>query len=182
MNNEQIDAVIESIIAHEGGYVDHPNDTPTKYGITQTTLKQFLKRSVTRADVANLQRDDAKAIYHSEYVGPFVFIPNYRLANFMANATVQHGLPTAVGWLQKALGLVADGNLGPVTRTTCLQLSSDALMDVLFAVLQMRLKYYGNILQQNAGKRVFAAGWLNRIADDLIPPVPPPPMPFVPGG
>ncbi|MGN6124374.1 MAG: glycoside hydrolase family 108 protein [Sphingomonas oligoaromativorans] len=60
-----IDAMIEATIAKEGGYTDHPSDPggPTMFGITQAVARA----NGYMGDMRNLSRDQAKAIYRSEY-------------------------------------------------------------------------------------------------------------------
>lgn len=62
--NEKVDKMIDDIIRREGEYVDHPNDRggPTKYGITQKTLSQYLGYAAVKSDVQNLDIEVARAI------------------------------------------------------------------------------------------------------------------------
>lgn len=170
MNEKEIRAIIDSIVQREGGYVDHPNDVPTKYGITQDTLKRFLNQPVSKADIANLQRDDAESIYREEYVKPFEFITDLRLGNFLVNSAVQHGTEVAARWLQAALQVQVDGRLGPVTQAAYANVSPQTIPSLLLDLVQERLQFYANILHRRTSKWVFAAGWLNRLADDLTVP------------
>jgi len=56
-------------LQYEGGYVDNPRDPggPTNLGITIATLSHELGHQATRADVRNLTKAQASAIYRKKY-------------------------------------------------------------------------------------------------------------------
>ena len=98
-------------IGFEGGYVNNPADPggETKYGIS--------KRAYPNTDIANLTLDQAKAIYQSDYwskAGCQFCVP--ALACLVFDAAVNNGAGMAARWLQAALGVVADGVIGPQTQ------------------------------------------------------------------
>lgn len=57
------------ILAHEGGYVDHPKDPggATNLGITIKTLAAWRKRKVSKAEVKALTPADVIPIYKANY-------------------------------------------------------------------------------------------------------------------
>jgi lysozyme family protein len=63
------DAYMPELLRHEGGYVDHPRDPggATNMGVTIGTLAEWRGKPVTRADVRNLSRKEAAAIYRKKY-------------------------------------------------------------------------------------------------------------------
>ena len=65
--------IIDGILAHEGGFVNHPTDRggPTNFGITQGSLASWRKRDVTYGEMQALTVEEAKAIYRSLYLKPF---------------------------------------------------------------------------------------------------------------
>lgn len=157
--------IINGIIDAEGGYVDHPDDRggATKYGITQRTLSNFLGRPASMSDVSNLSRDVAYQIYLQQYVMPFRWITSARLRYFVINSAVQHGVPRAIRLLQMAANTVADGEIGPITRA---KVEAEPI-NTLLNMISHRAQFYAEILQRDKSQRVFAAGWLHRIAKDL---------------
>jgi len=117
-----IDTILDEIIRREGGYVNHPSDRggPTNFGITAQTLGAWRKlgRPATAAEVQALTETEARAIYRHQYItGPgFEVITHPALLHLLIDAGVHSGPKRAVQWLQAALGVTADGIIGPKTR------------------------------------------------------------------
>jgi lysozyme family protein len=63
------DVALARLLAHEGGYSNHPDDPggPTKFGITIGDYRRYVKADVTAADVRAISVDEAKAIYRRRY-------------------------------------------------------------------------------------------------------------------
>jgi len=80
--------------------------------------------------------------------------------NFIVNAGVQHGPSRAIKMLQEACGAPIDGKMGPITEQKAVSVKIERLVAI-------RCEYYADILTRDKSQRVFAAGWLNRIANDL---------------
>ena len=103
-------SAVEFVLAHEGGYVDHPSDPggETKYGIS--------KRAYPDLDIRNLSRDQAIAIYRQDYWIPCKaeqMPPGVGLLVF--DHTVNAGRASAARLLQRSIGVADDGVVGPIT-------------------------------------------------------------------
>jgi hypothetical protein len=63
------DEALRRLLAHEGGYSNHPSDPggPTNFGITLTDYRRYIKPDATAADVRAMSVDQAKAIYRKRY-------------------------------------------------------------------------------------------------------------------
>lgn len=63
------DAALRQLLAHEGGYSNHPSDPggPTNFGITLADYRRYVKRNATAADVKAMRVEEAKAIYRARY-------------------------------------------------------------------------------------------------------------------
>ena len=61
------EACLPLLLAHEGGFVEHPDDPggATKFGITGRTLARFRGAKVTREAVMALTRDEAGEVYRT---------------------------------------------------------------------------------------------------------------------
>ena len=112
MNNDVKfqEALKRFAVPNEGGYINHPNDWggETKYGIS--------RRWYPNEDISNLTRERANIILFRDYWKNRNInqLPDELAYRVFDNAIVQ-GQPTAVRNLQRALGVKADGQIGPNT-------------------------------------------------------------------
>ncbi len=158
--------VIEDILRREGGYVDHPQDRggPTNQGITLKTLRLYLGPNATLADLQALTREDAIKIYEKLYVFPFQWIEDERLFELLVDTGVNHGVPTAIRCLQRAIGVEPDGIIGAITKSTT-ESKLEWGYDLYSWIIKERVRIYGNLIRTDPGQKVFAAGWLRRLAE-----------------
>ena len=70
------------------------------------------------------------------------------------------GSVTAAKGIQKALGLVADGLVGPKTLAALNAADKAAVFSKIF---QARYKFFRNIVDRNPSQKIFLKGWLNRL-------------------
>lgn len=63
------DEALRRLLAHEGGYTNHPSDPggPTNFGITIYDYRKYVKPNATAADVRAMTVGEAKATYRSKY-------------------------------------------------------------------------------------------------------------------
>jgi lysozyme family protein len=63
------DDALRRLLAHEGGYTNHPFDPggPTNFGITIHDYRKYVKPGATAADVRAMGLDEAKTIYRKRY-------------------------------------------------------------------------------------------------------------------
>ena len=166
-----INRMLDDVIRREGGYVHDPVDRggPTKYGITQRTLRAWRGQVVTVADVRRLTRDEARAIYQRRYVDApgFATLPDPLRAQVVDDGVLS-GPRQATGDLQQAIGNVTvDGQLGPKTRAA---LRRRGVAVVHARLIQVRAQRIGRIVQRAPSQARFLNGWLTRItafAEDL---------------
>ena len=102
---ENIDELIDGLIAREGGFVDHPADKggPTRWGITQAVAR----RHGYMGQMENLPRNVAALIYTKQYWRTPAFDKVSQIAPILAeelfDTGVNMGTSTAIGFLQRAL-------------------------------------------------------------------------------
>ena len=169
-----LDQLLTEVIRREGGYVHDPADRggPTKYGITQRTLRAWRDQAVTAEDVRRLTTDEARAIYWRRYVDDPGFA---RLLDPLRAQVVDNGVLSgprqATCDLQQAIGNVTvDGQLGPKTRAA---LRRRVVRVVHARLIQVRAARIGRIVQRRPDQARFLTGWLTRItafALDLTEP------------
>jgi peptidoglycan L-alanyl-D-glutamate endopeptidase CwlK len=167
--SERFQRMNKFVALAEGGFVDDPRDKggATNMGITIRTLAEWRGTEVSVDDVRELSREEADAIYWSNYysICRCSELPE-RMAAVVYNCAVLSGPKRAIEIAQKAfnrLGLVADGEpldvdgiLGPMTigamRDTDATVLAEAFMDEQEAYLRT-LDNFGT----------FGAGWMNRM-------------------
>lgn len=112
------DRAIRVTLAHEGGYVDHPKDPggATNFGITHRTLAEWRGRPVTKDDVRAMSIGEAVAIYAARYWAPVRCddMPS-GVDLVLLDGSVNSGIGRGPKWVQQAVGVPADGKVGPVT-------------------------------------------------------------------
>lgn len=157
---------IDAIIDREGGYVDHNDDRggPTKFGVTLRTLDNWRDGPVTAEDVQRLTRGEAAEIYRQRYlIEPGLhLIADVAVRALAVDMSVNHGPHNAVKMLQQAAHVLADGRFGPKTQTAVNRMTPAALYRRLLAE---RGRFYGRIISNDHSQAVFAAGWMNRLAE-----------------
>lgn len=161
-----IDYVVKGIVNREGGFVNKKNDKggATKYGITIGTLQRWRNRKCSVQDVMDLTKEEAAEIYKSEYIEKpgFLRFGDDALAEQLIDTGVNHGTGGAIKILQRALGVPADGGIGPVTMAAAKKLKPH---QVYCRFIGERLTTYSRICERDETQLEFAAGWMNRVAE-----------------
>lgn len=146
------DRAFRLVVGHEGGYVNHPSDPggETKYGIS--------KRSYPHLNIARLTLDQAAEIYRNDYWRPLRCADfGWPVALVLFDGGVNSGVATAARWLQIAVGVKADGAIGPVTLAAATKREARDLASEIIArrlLLMAGLPTWG----------VFGLGWSRRLA------------------
>jgi lysozyme family protein len=172
--------IIADILRREGGFVNRADDPggPTNMGITQVDLAGWRGHPVTVADVQNLTRQEAEDIYTHRYIAEpgFGNLQDLNLRALLVDSGVLCGTQTAIRFLQRALGVVDDGVLGPQTLNAVWRVPNTALY---YRVCAERLRYFGRLITDNLTDKdrdgvpdnaEFAEGWLNRLAELIEEP------------
>jgi lysozyme family protein len=159
---ERFDRCLAEVLRLEGGYADDPRDPggPTRFGVTRAVLSESLGREASAQDVAALTEGEAAGIYRTHYWGPIgcAELPvGLDLVAF--DTAVNMGPGTSVRLLQAALGVAADGVVGPLTLEAAANRPAD---DTIHAMSALRRRRYRAL----AGFSAFGHGWLRR-ADDV---------------
>ena len=146
----------ETLLKHEGGFSDHAADPggKTRYGVTEAVAREV----GYRGDMKDLPLDLAKRIYKDKYwdsVKAEQLPPTCRYAVF--DAAVNSGPRQSIKWLQRSLGMLDDGIIGPKTLAAVNAANPDSLR---MRILGQRLKFMASLANWPA----FSRGWANRIA------------------
>lgn len=155
------DAALARLLAHEGGYSNHPSDPggPTNFGITIHDYRKYVKPGATAADVQAMKVDDAKRIYRNKYWDAMRCdeLPagvDYAVFDYGVNS----GIARAKKVLQRVVGVTDDGGLGPQTMQA---VRVCAPADIVRGICDERLDF----LQSLKTWPVFGKGWGRRVAE-----------------
>lgn len=160
MSTDNFNTVMLHIFEVEGGYVDHPRDPggATNMGITIGTLSRWRGRQVTKEEVQDLTKEEAKQIYLSYYWDEVDCDEwDSGLDLVMMDACVNSGPSQAVEWLQRAVEVSDDGVLGPITKAAVR--ASQSLLDLIRDCVRERRESVRSFRNYDT----FGRGWENRI-------------------
>lgn len=149
---------LDAVLVHEGGYVDHKKDPggATNMGITHATLSRWRKRRVTKTDVKHLSKNEAAEIYRAKYWLRSDDLPSgvdYCVFDYGVNS----GPSRAAKGLQRAIGVKADGVIGPLTLRA---VRDKPAKDIINIMCDKRLAW----LKRLKHWPTFGKGWARRIA------------------
>ena len=165
MAAEQFDEALKRVLVHEGGYANHPADPggATNKGVTQRVYDGWRRRQgKALASVRHITATEVAAIYRFQYwdeIRADAMPPGVDYVVF--DGAVNSGPAQAVKWLQRALGVIADGQVGTATLDA---LDRHRDHDALIAdVLSRRLAMLNSLRTWPT----FGKGWSRRVAEVL---------------
>ena len=153
-------ASLHLLLKSEGGNDDDPADHGgrTSRGITQREYDAWRRAAGAQPrDVWQASDDEVAAIYHGEYWNPYCDAMPTGVDYLYFDMAVNGGPHRAAVLLQRALGVVDDGRIGPVTREAVK--NADAL-NLIAAFSGAKRSFYVSLHQPK-----FTKGWLNRASD-----------------
>ena len=155
------DKCLETILHHEGGYVNHPKDPggETNLGVTK---KVYQEHGGTK-DMKDLLVEDVAPIYKKGYWDKMKCddIPtglDLCLFDFGVNA----GPGRAAKFLQSMIGTTVDGGIGPNTLAKLEEyIRENGEHEAVNKYQEMRQKYYENL----STFATFGRGWTRRVQE-----------------
>lgn len=151
----------------EGGYVNDPADPggATNKGVTQSTYDAWRAgKKLPKQPVRQITHSEVGAIYESRYWNAC------RCGELPApvdlvvfDTAVNCGVGRASRWLQQALGVGADGEVGP--KTVAAAQAHHAPVELARQVSRLRAAHYSAIVASNPKLKKFLNGWTNRLGD-----------------
>ena len=156
------------LIGHEGGFQDLKNDRGnwtgghpgsgenkgTKFGISA--------KSYPTLDIKNLTLDQARQIYARDYWHPAGcdMVPD-QIKFPLFDLAVNSGPGRAVRLLQRAVGAVEDGSIGPKTLMSILNMHPDKVLRRLDAHRLL-------LMTGDPTWPAFGKGWVTRVATNAL--------------
>ncbi|WEK45096.1 MAG: glycosyl hydrolase 108 family protein [Candidatus Sphingomonas colombiensis] len=170
-----INGVIEDVLAHEGGYVNNPNDTGgvTNFGITE----KVARANGFTGDMRAMTRDFARGVYMKQYVIAPGFDKVGALSMSVAAEMVDTGVnmgPSVAGrFLQRALSLltdktlVQDGMIGPASlaalKDFLTRRGAEGEKRLVWLLNAFQGTRYAELAEGRPQNRTFFFGWLARL-------------------
>ena len=154
-------ACLPVVLKHEGGWADHPSDPggATMKGITIGTFRDWRGATVTKDELRRITDAEVTAIYRQKYWDRLrcgALPPGLDLAVF--DFGVNSGPKRAAQFLQRIVGVAADGIIGPVTLRAVWKHEGADLAD---ALCDRRMTF----LQGLKTWPTFGKGWRRRVSD-----------------
>ena len=166
--------IVERVIVREGGTSDHDNDRGglTRYGLTRPFLEDVTARTWSDDEIHVIDRSAAVSLYVLWLsLRRLDQLPDHLgVADAVIDYAVHSGARSAIKATQLAIGIRVDGIAGPETQGAWGLVESDPVQceALRWAVMADRLRRLGRILGSDPSQRVFARGWLNRMADLVV--------------
>ena len=163
------DKSFDMVIAHEGGFTNDERDPGNKLpdgrkgstmlGCTQANWEKYIGHQVTQDDMKALKKEDVKPLYKRDYwdavKGDSLPVGvDYAVFDFAINA----GGSAARKMIQKALGVTADGSIGPATMKAIQEADGKELLEKFS---HSKEAFYKSLPTFST----YGKGWLKRVAD-----------------
>lgn len=158
MAQENFEKCLETILHHEGGYVNHPKDPggETNLGVTKRVWEEW---GGTK-DMRDLTPEDVAPLYKKNYwdrVKGDDLPSGLDLAVF--DWAVNSGTGRAAKKLQSMIGTVADGGIGPNTlKALANYVESEGLEQTIENYKEVRQAFYESL----STFETFGRGWTRR--------------------
>ena len=146
------DIAFDRLLGHEGGYSNDPRDPggETNWGIS--------KRSYPNVDIKNLTKEAAKVIYKRDYWDAAKATQYHPAIGFQVfDLGVNGGPGASARILQRAVGVLPDGQIGPMTLAAINKFSPLA---VCIKFNLQRVLWHRN----DNNWTIYGEGWTNRVA------------------
>lgn len=148
------------VLKHEGGYVNHPSDPGgmTNLGVTKRVWEEWVGHPVDEKAMRALTPELVAPMYKKKYwdvVRGDDLPTGVDLCVF--DAAVNAGPGRASKFLQQAVGVTADGQIGPKTISAVTAKPAD---EVIAAFCALREAHYRSLNTFDT----FGKGWMRRLA------------------
>lgn len=164
--DDRFNRCLKAVLKHEGGYVDHSRDPggATNLGITLGTAKAYRldidgDGDVDKNDVRLLTPATAAPVYRDGYWNKCSCDNLPAGVDYMVfDLAVNSGTNRAIRYLQRAVGAVEDGKLGP---KTLLAVQNSNATVIVSRMSDTREAFFRSLPTFD----VFGKGWLRRLID-----------------
>ena len=159
--NNNFEESLAHVLKHEGGYVDHPKDPggATNLGCTKKVWEEWVGHEVTKDDIKALTIADVSPLYKARYWDKCRGDDLPRGVDFAVfDLAINSGVGRASKLLQRAVGVAADGAIGPATLAAVADANPRELAT---KICELRLAF----LQALPTWETFGKGWGRRVKE-----------------
>jgi lysozyme family protein len=154
---------LKLMLAHEGGYVNHPQDPGgmTNLGVTKRVWEEWVGHEVDEKQMRALTPETVAPLYKRKYwdaIRADELVDGVDYCVF--DVAVNSGPGRAIKFLQSSVGVTADGGFGPATLAAVKEAEKDpARLVELYCA--KRLEF----LQSLKTFETFGKGWSRRVQE-----------------
>jgi lysozyme family protein len=155
------EACLAEVLKHEGGYVDHPADPggATNRGVTKKAWEEYVGHEVTKDDIKALTVEDVTPFYRKRYWDACKCDNLHGGVDYVVfDVAVNSGPGRAAKFLQEAVGVTADGSIGPRTLAAANDFGPNLIINKM---CDRRESFYRSL----PTFPTFGKGWLSRCED-----------------
>jgi len=156
--NQNFDICMTMLLAHEGGYVNHPSDPGgmTNLGVTKRTYDEYHGTDIDEEGMRQLTKADVEPIYRRNYwdrcrCQDLASGIDWAVFDFAVNA----GTGRAAKLLQRAAETEQDGSIGPLTL---MKVKQHEVANIINRIAVYREEFYRSLSTFDT----FGRGWLRR--------------------
>jgi lysozyme family protein len=158
---ENWNASLQHVLKSEGGWSDHPFDPggATMKGVTLETYRRYkMNPHITKYQLRNITDEEVADIYKVGYWDKCRCYDLPSGVDFLVfDAAVNMGVGRSAKLLQEAVGVSADGVIGPITIAAANAADVDLTIE---RFSQLKEAFYRSLPTFGT----FGNGWLNRVA------------------
>ena len=149
---------LKEVLKHEGGYVDHPADPggATNRGVTKRVWEEWVGHEVTKDDIKALTVDDVTPLYRKRFWDACKCDNLHGGVDYVVfDVAVNSGTGRAAKFLQEAVGVTADGSIGPRTLAAANDFGPNLIINKM---CDRRESFYRSL----PTFKTFGKGWMRR--------------------
>lgn len=158
---DNFEAALGKVLHHEGGFVNHPKDPGgmTNLGVTKRTWEAWTGKPASEAEMRALTPAKVAPLYKARYWDAVRGDDLPAGVDYVVfDAAVNSGPVQAAKWLQRAVGVTADGKIGPATLAA---VGKPLPEDVVQMFSEQRIAFLRNLPTWGT----FGKGWQRRVTE-----------------
>ena len=163
MSQSNFETCLALMLAHEGGFVNHPKDPGgmTNLGVTKRVWEEWVGHEVDEKQMRALTPETVAPLYKRKYwdaVRADDLVDGVDYCVF--DVAVNSGPGRAVKFLQQFIGVTADGGFGPATLAAVKKSEEDPAR-----LIEMYCAKRLEFLQSLKTFETFGKGWSRRVQE-----------------